>query len=173
MLSNSVQPHGLQHARLSCPLSPGVCTSSYPLSWWCYLTISSFAAPFSFHLLSFPASGSFLMKLALLIRWPKCRRFSFSFSISPSNAYSGLISFRIDWLDLPALQGTLTNLAQEEQDGKRSWWMCNTSLSTDMSGIHLQNRRVCRIPAESGQEYMTSRKEYIDPRKTQGQALSL
>ena len=61
MLSNSVQPHGLQHARLSCPLSPGVCTSSYPLSWWCYLTISSFAAHFSFYLLSFPASGSFLM----------------------------------------------------------------------------------------------------------------
>ena len=61
MLSNSVQPHGLQHARLSCPLSPGVCTSSYPLSWWCYLTISSFAAHFSFYLLSFPASGFFLM----------------------------------------------------------------------------------------------------------------
>ena len=61
MLSNSVQPHGLHQARLSCPLSPGVCTSSYPLSWWCYLTISSFAAHFSFYLLSFPASGFFLM----------------------------------------------------------------------------------------------------------------
>ena len=94
-------PQGQQHARLPRPsLSPRVCSNSCPLSWWCYLTISSFAAPFSFYLLSFPASGSFLMKLALLIRWPKCRRFSFSFSISPSNTYSWLIFFRINLFDL-------------------------------------------------------------------------
>ena len=58
---------------------------------------------------------------------------SFSFCISPSNAYSGLISFRTDWLDLLAVQGTLTNLAREERDGKRSCWMWNTSLSTELS----------------------------------------
>ena len=66
---------------------------------------------------------------------------SFSFCISPSNAYSGVICFRIDWLDLLAVQGTLTNLAQEEQDGKRSWWMWNTSLSRDTSGIHFQTQK--------------------------------
>jgi len=62
VMSDSLQPHGLQHSRLSCPLlSPGVFSNSCPLSWWCYLTISSPAAPFSFCLQSFPASGSFLM----------------------------------------------------------------------------------------------------------------
>ena len=66
---------------------------------------------------------------------------SFSFCISPSNAHSGLISFRTDWLDLLAVQGTLTNLAQEEQDGKRSCWTWNTSLSMDASGIHLQTQK--------------------------------
>ena len=55
-----MQPHGLQHARLPYPpLSPGVCSSSYPLSWWCYLTTSSPTALFSFCLHSLPASGSF------------------------------------------------------------------------------------------------------------------
>ena len=59
-MSDSLQPYGLQHTRLLCsPLSPGVCSNSYPLSQWCYLTMSSSVAPFSFCLQSFPASGSF------------------------------------------------------------------------------------------------------------------
>ena len=58
----TLQPHGLQHTRLLCPpLSPRVCSDSCPLSWWCYLTISSSVIPFSSCLQSFPASGSFLM----------------------------------------------------------------------------------------------------------------
>ena len=61
-MSDALQPHGLQHARLSCPsLSPRVCSNSRPLSWWCYLTISSSAAAFSFCLPPFPASRSFPM----------------------------------------------------------------------------------------------------------------
>ena len=57
-----VQLFVIQHARILCPpLSPGVCSNSHPLSWWCYLTISSFIALFSFCLQSFPASGSFPM----------------------------------------------------------------------------------------------------------------
>ena len=60
--SNSFRPHGLEHSRLPCPsLSPRVRTNACPLSWWCYLTISSSAAPFSFCLQYFPASGSFPM----------------------------------------------------------------------------------------------------------------
>ena len=59
---------------------------------------------------SFPASGSFQIS-QLCIRWPKS--WSFSFSISPSNGYSGLISFRMDWLDLLAVQGTLKRLLQQ------------------------------------------------------------
>ena len=55
-----LQPHGLQHARLlSPPLFTGVFSTSYPLRWWCYPTISSSATPFSFHLQSFPNSGYF------------------------------------------------------------------------------------------------------------------
>jgi len=55
-------PHGLQHARLLCPLLfPGVCSNSYPLNWWCYLTISSSAALFSFSIQKFPASESLTM----------------------------------------------------------------------------------------------------------------
>ena len=61
-ISDSLRPHGLQHARLPCPsLSPGVCPSSCPLSRWCHPTISSCVAPFSFCPQSFPASGSFPM----------------------------------------------------------------------------------------------------------------
>ena len=59
-MSDPLQPHELQHAKLPCPsLSPRICSSSLPLSRWCYLTISSSAAPLSFCLHSFPASGSF------------------------------------------------------------------------------------------------------------------
>ena len=61
-MSHSLRPHGLQHTRLPCPsLSTRICTNSHPLSWWCYLTISSYAFPFSFCFQSFPVSGSFPM----------------------------------------------------------------------------------------------------------------
>ena len=109
-MSDYLWPHELQHARLPCPsLSPGVCSSSCPLSQRCYLTISSSVAPFSSCPQSFPASMS-INELALCIRWPKY--WSSSFSISPSNEYSGLISFRFDWFDLLAVQGTLKRLLQ-------------------------------------------------------------
>ena len=62
VMSDSLQPHGLQHARLSCPSpSPEACSNSCPLSWWCHQTISSSVIAFSSCLHSFPASGSFLI----------------------------------------------------------------------------------------------------------------
>ena len=77
--------------------------------WWCHPTTSSSIIPFSSCLQSFPASGSFQM--SQLFAWgPKY--WSFSFSMSPSNEYSGLISFRVDWFDLLAVQGTLKSLLQ-------------------------------------------------------------
>ena len=95
VVSHSLWPRGLQHARLSCPsLSPMVCSNSCPLSQWYHPTISSSVVPFSC-LQSFPASRFFPLESSLHIRWPK--HWSFSFSISPSNEYSGLISFSIDW----------------------------------------------------------------------------
>ena len=108
-MSDSLRCHGPQHARPPCPLpTPGVYSNSCPLSWWCHPTISSSAIPFS-HLQSFPASV-FSNESGLHIRWPKF--WSFSFSITPSNDYSGLISFSMDWLDLLAVQRTLKSLLQ-------------------------------------------------------------
>ena len=104
---HSLQPHGLQHTRLPCPSPyPGVCSDSCPSSWWCHPTISSLSSPPSVFNLS-PHQGN---ESALCFRWPKY--WSFSLSISPSNEYLGLISFRIDWFDLFAAQGTLKNLLQ-------------------------------------------------------------
>ena len=87
----------------------------------------------------FPSISVFSNESVLHIRLPKY--WSFSIRISPSYEYSGVICFRIDWLDLLAVQQTLTNLAQEEKDGKRSWWIWNTCLSTDTSGIHFQTQK--------------------------------
>ena len=106
-----MQSHGLQHARLPCP-SPisRACSNSCPSSWWCHPTTLFSVVPFSSCLQSFPAPESFSNESALCIRWPKY--WSFSFSISPSNEYPGLLSFRMDWLDLLAVQGTLKSLLQ-------------------------------------------------------------
>ena len=96
--------HGWQHARLTCP-SPntGACSNSCPLSWRCHPIISFSVIPFSFYLQSFPASGSFLRTVLHSRCW---NNWSFSFSIGPSDEYSGLILFRIYWFNL-AVQGSL------------------------------------------------------------------
>ena len=120
VMSDSLRSHGLQHSRLPCPsLSPRVCSNSCPLSQWCHPTTSSFVAPFSSCPQSFPASES-SSELALHIRWPKY--WSFSFSISPSNEYSGLISFGIDWFDLLVVQGTLKSLLQHRNSKASILW---------------------------------------------------
>ena len=119
VVSNSLQPHGMQHARLPCPsLSPGVCPNSWPLSQWCHLTISSSVTHFCSFPQSFPASGFFSNVSVLCIRWPKY--WSFSFSINSSNEYAQLISFRIDWLDLLAVQGILKSLLQHHSLVRRT-----------------------------------------------------
>ena len=106
---NSSRPHTLQHASLPCPsLSPRVCSDSHPLTQWCHLTISSSVISFFSRLHSFPSIRVFSSESALHIRWPKY--WSFSFSISPSNEYSGLISFRFDWFNLLAIPRTLRTL---------------------------------------------------------------
>ena len=84
-----------------------VCSNSCPLSQWHHPAISSSVVPYSSCLQSL-SIRVFSCESAFLIRWPKY----WSFSISPSNEYSGLISFRIDWLDLLAVQGTLKSLLQ-------------------------------------------------------------
>ena len=104
-MSNSLQPHELQHTKLCSPsLSPGVCLNSCPLSQWCYLTISSSVMPFSFCLQSFPASWSFSVSQPFTSGGQSIGT-SASASISPSNEYAGLTSFRIDRFDLLTVQG--------------------------------------------------------------------
>ena len=110
-MPDSLQPHGLHHTSLLCPSStPRAYPNSCPSNRGCHPTISSSVVPISSCLQSFPASGSFQMSR---IRGPKY--WSFSFSISPSNEYSVLISFRMDWLDLLAAQRALKSLLPTPQ----------------------------------------------------------
>ena len=119
-MSYSLQPHGLQHARPPSPSpTPRVYSNSCPLNQWCHPTISSSVVPFSC-LPFFPSIRVFSNESILRIKWPKY--WSFSFSISPSNEYLGLISFRMDWLDLLAVQGTLKSLLQHHSSKASILW---------------------------------------------------
>ena len=120
VVSNSLWPHGLQHARFPC-LSPtrGTCSNLCP-SQWCLPTISSSGIPFSSHFQSFLASGSFQMSQFFTSGGQSIG--VSAFSICPSNDYSGLISFRIDWLDLLTVQGTLKSLLQHHSSKASILW---------------------------------------------------
>ena len=119
-MSDSLRPYGLQHARLPCPPTLGTCLNSCPLSRCCYPSISSSVFPVSSCLQSFPASGSFQMSQFFASGGQSIG--SFSFSISPFNEYSGLISFRMDWFNLLAVQGTLKTLLQHQSSKASILW---------------------------------------------------
>ena len=109
VVSDSLRPHGLQHARHPCPSPPpGVYSNSCPSSRWTSSHLI-LCHPLLLPPSVFPSIRVFSNKSVLCIGWPKY--WSFSFSISPSNEYS-LISFRIEWLDLLAVPGTLKSLLQ-------------------------------------------------------------
>ena len=107
-VSDSLRPHGLQHTRLPCPSQSllklisvkSVMTSNH----------LNFCHPLPLLPSIFPSIKVFSNESVLCNKWPEY--WSFSLSISPSNKYSGLISFRMDWLDLHAVQGTLMSLLQ-------------------------------------------------------------
>ena len=131
-VSDSSWPCGLQHIRLPCPsLSPGVCSDSCSLSRWCSVTISSSAVLFCSCPQSFPIS-----ELALHIRWPKY--WSFSFSISPSSEYLGLISFRMDWLDLLSLKSLflLSRVFSSTTIGKHQFFGAQPSLWSTLTSVY-------------------------------------
>ena len=112
VVSDSLWPHEQQHARHPCPLpTSGVYPNPCLSSRWCHPTISSSVVPFSSCPQSFLASGSFQMS-QLFTSGGQSIGVSFSFNISPSNEHPELISFRMDWLDLLAVQGTLKSLLQ-------------------------------------------------------------
>ena len=114
----------------SCPsVSLRLCSNSYPLSQWCHPTISCSVAPLLLPSV-FPNIRVFSSESALHIRWPKY--WSFSFSISLSNEYSRLISFRIDWFDLLAVQGTLKSFFQHHSS-KGSILQCSAFFMIEVS----------------------------------------
>ena len=130
VVSDSLRLHGLQHARHPCPLpTPGAYSNSCPLSWRCHPTISS-CSPLLLPPSILPSIRGFSNESVLRIRWPKYQ--SFSFSISPSNEYSGLISFRMDWLDLLVVQGTLKSLLQHHSS-KSSVLQCSAFFIVQLS----------------------------------------
>ena len=130
VMYDSLWPHRLQYTRLPCPsLFTRVCSNSCPLSQWYHPTTSSFIAPFSSYSQCLPISGVFSCELALHIRWAKY--WSFSYSISPSNEYSELISLRIGWFDLLAIQGTLRSLLQHHSSEASILW-CSAKWSPNM-----------------------------------------
>ena len=84
----------------------------------------------------FPSIGAFSNESALCVRWPKY----WSFNISPSNEYSGLISFRMDWLDLLAVQGTLKSLLQDHSS-KASILLCSAFFIVQLSHPYMTTRK--------------------------------
>ena len=114
VMSHSLWPHGLQHARSPCLLpTPGVYSNSCPLSRWCHPIITSSAFSFS------QDQGLFQWVSS---SYQVAKVFEFQLSISPSNEYSGLISFRMNCLDLLAVQGTLESLLQHHSSKASILW---------------------------------------------------
>ena len=119
IMSDFLWAHGLQHARPPCPsLTPRVCSNSCPLSWWWHPAISSSVIPFHCFQ-SFPASWSFLIS-QLFTSGGQSTGASASSPVLPMNI--GLISFRMDWLDLLAVQGTLKSLLQHHSSKASVIW---------------------------------------------------
>ena len=124
-----LQPHGLQHAGLPCPLlTPETYSNSSPAN---HLILCH---PLLVFPSVFPSIRVFSNESVPRIRWPKY--WSFSFSISPSNDYSGLISLRIDWLNLLAVQGTLKSLLQHHSS-KASILRCSAFFIVQLSGPYM------------------------------------
>ena len=143
---DSLWPHGLQNTRTpSPPLFPGVCSNLCPLYWYAIQP----SHPRSSLLLPsvFPRNRVFCSELALHIRWPKYY-WSFSFSISPSNEYSGLMSFRMDWLDLLAVQGTLKNLLQHHSLKASVFW-CSAFFMVQLSHLYMIAGEIIVLPIQT------------------------
>ena len=141
-MSDSLWPHGLKHTRLPClSPTPGACSNSCPSSRWYHPTISSSVVPFSSCLQSFPASGSFLVSLSHQV----AQVLELQLQHQSFQEYSGLISFRMVWFDLLAVQGTLKSPLQNHSSlggtlrGMFDWGESSCFVSP-MSGVTLKEK---------------------------------
>ena len=130
VVSDSLQPHESQHARPPCSSpTPGVHSNSRPSCQWCHPAISSSVVPFS--------SAPNPSQHQSLLQWVNsshevAKVLEFSFNIIPSKEHPGLISFRMDWLDLLAVQGTLKSLLQHHS-WKTSILLCSAFFTVQLS----------------------------------------
>ena len=139
-MSNSLWPHGLQHTRPPCP-TPRVHSNSCALSRWCHPTISSCSSLLLLPSI-FPSIRIFSNESVLCIMWPKY--WHFSFNISPSNEYSGLISFRMVWLDILAVQGTLKGLLQHHSSKASILW-CSAFFIVQLSHPYMTTGKAINL----------------------------
>ena len=131
VVSDSLRPYGRQHSRFPCPSpTPGACSNSCPVSWLYYPTSSSSVNPLLLPPSNFPSVKVFSKESVLPVRWPEY--WSLSFSISLSNEHPGLISFRMGWLDVPAVQGSLKSLLQYHSS-KASILRCSAFFTVQLS----------------------------------------
>ena len=145
-MSDSLWSHELQHSRPPCPTpTPGVYPNPCPLCQWCHPTLSSSVIPF----FSCPQSSSirvFSNESALHISWPQY--WTFSFNISPSNEHLRLISFRMDWLDLLAVQGTLKSLVQHHSS-KASVLQCSAFFIVQFSHLYMATGKTVALTRQT------------------------
>ena len=154
VMSNSLWPHGLQHARTPCPSpTPQACSDSCPLSRWCPSNHLILCHPLLLLPSIFPSIRVFSNDSALNIKWPKYS--SFSFSISPSNEYSGLISFRVNWFDLLGVQGTLKSLPQHH-NLKASILQCSAFFMVQLSHPYMTTGKTMALTIWTSNDKMMS-----------------
>ena len=159
VMSNYLKLHGLQLTRLPCPSpTPRACSNSCSLSRWCHPIISSSDAPFSSCLQSFPASGSFLMSWLFTSGGQSVG--ASAFNISPSNEYSGLISFRTDWFDLLADQGTLKSLLQH-YSSKASILQGSPLFMVQLSHLYMTTGKTIALTIRTSVSNVIATDEYI------------
>ena len=151
VVSNSLWPHRLRHARPPCPSpTPKVYSNPCPLSRWCHPTISSSVVPFSIRLQSFPASRSFpdAVMSQFFTSGGQSIGVSASTNISPSSEHSRLLSFRMDWLDLCAVQGTLKSLLQHHSSKASILW-CSAFFIVQLSHPYMPTGKTIALTRQT------------------------
>ena len=141
VVSNSLQPHGLQHTRSLCPSpSPSDCPSSCPLNWWCHPTISSSVIPVSSCPQSFPTAGSFSMSW-LFHQVAKVLKLQLQLQ---SFQWVFRVDFLIDGFDLLDVSGTLKSLLQHHSL-KTSFLRCSVFLRVLLSHPYIPINNICSV----------------------------